>query len=47
MSSSGLIRTNFQIMTKQNRNNKPLIQHLTAITYSLCCMSGATLKQKT
>jgi len=39
MSSTGLIRTTFRIMTNKNRNNKPLIQHLTAITYSLCCTS--------
>jgi tRNA A37 threonylcarbamoyltransferase TsaD len=39
MSSSGLNTQTFQIMTKQNRNNKTLIQHLTAITYSLCCTS--------
>lgn len=37
MGSSGLNAQTYRIMTKRNRNNEPLIQHLTAITCSLCC----------
>ena len=39
MSSSGLIRKNYRMRTNLINNNNLRLQHLTAITYSLCCTS--------
>ena len=41
MSSSGLKTTNFQIMTKDNKQQKLSDSTNPAIAYSTCCVSGA------
>jgi len=39
MCSSGLTRKNYRMRTELTNKNNLRLQHLTAITYSLCCTS--------
>jgi hypothetical protein len=43
MSSSGLTRKKYRMRTDLTNNNNIRLQHVTAITYSLCCMAKRTV----